>query len=535
VAQLIHKFTIERERLGVRSWKNERQRLLDYVVPEIGAMRLTDVRPRHLIEAYARITQKKYSTGKCLSQKTVDETHRTLSLAFAYGGVLEIIPGNDNPCEQVAHRYRTSSVKRDPRRRTTGSYTVEEVASLISRPDIPLYWRCLFAVEALAMTRAMEAGSLQFRDWNPTLENLYAEIGRRTLGELYVHGQKTDTPRWVPVHPELAALLAQWKEHGFEEVFGRPPAEEDLMFPYIQKPGSRKAQGTPVTSKVIWKELQTWLARLNMLSIDQPRRPQHGLRRAGSSAMADEGVSEHDRRCITHAPDLSNMQERYDAPAWRRLSECVLKIRLPLEKTAPPSAIAPSGAEKVHGLARTKTEFLSVFCRQPIEATEIPSKTYLEAAGIEPQSGRGNERTREDSSGQTIEVVGAWHSAPDTLSDSRGIERHRVPRNNRENTQQILRQIAAVLENGRELPAVAARQGARVLLESLLPQLSGRTAYAVEVAIWALRKAPARSIRETIVAKALVEFAIIDEESIDGDGSPNRGPHARDASLPEDN
>jgi hypothetical protein len=40
------------------------------------------------------------------------------------------------------------------------------------------------------------------------------------------------------------------------------------------------------------------------------------VRRAGSSAMADEGVSEHDRRCITHVPDLSNMQVRYDAPAW---------------------------------------------------------------------------------------------------------------------------------------------------------------------------------------------------------------------------
>ncbi len=380
MSQLVHKFCIERERLGVSTWKNERQRLLDYVLPEIGAMKVTAVRPRHLIEAYSKITGRTFAAGKRLSQKTIDETHRTLSLAFRYAGVLEIIPGHDNPCEQVSHRYRKSTVKRDPRRRTTGSYTVDEVALLISHPGIPLYWRCLFGVEALAMTRAMEAGTLRFSDWDPSLENLDAEVGKRTLGELFVLGQKTDTPRWVPVHPALAALLEEWKADGFFRAFGRVPKADDLMFPYVQKPGSRKEHGSPVTSKVIWKELQRWLGQLGMVTPEQPRRPQHGLRRAGSSAMADEGVSEHDRRCITHAPDLSNMQERYDAPAWKRLSECILKIRLPAAQTKTPTPANPRGTP---GSSDAGADYLSVFCRQDSKLMRTTEETYLEAAGIE--------------------------------------------------------------------------------------------------------------------------------------------------------
>jgi integrase len=377
VTQLIEKFAIERERLRVRTWKNERQRLVDYVLPEVGDMKVAEVRPRHLIEAYSRITTKTYTAGKPLSQKTIDETHRTLSLVFNYASVLELIPGGDNPCDQVGHRYRRATARRDPRRRTTGSYSVSEIGVLITHPSIPLYWRCLFAVEALAMTRAMEAGNLQFRDWRPSLANLGAPNGRRTLGELYVHGQKTETPRWVPVHPALSALLKEWKAKGFRNTFNRDPQPEDLMFPYVQKPGSRKAHGSPVTSKVIWKELQSTLARLGMLSPDQPRRPQHGLRRAGSSAMADEGVSEHDRRCITHAPDLSNMQERYDAPAWSRLSECVLKIQLPT---------VLNDQKETREIAPTPADYFSDFSRRNVEATAITDKTYLEAAGIEPAS-----------------------------------------------------------------------------------------------------------------------------------------------------
>src|SRR5712692_2298408 len=249
-AQFAQRFFTERERLGVKSWKAERQRISDYVVPEIGTLKLLDVRPRHLIDMYGSITSKTYRAEKLLSQKTVDETHRTLGMLFQYAVVLDLIPGSDNPCNQVGPRYRRSKARYDPRaRRGTGSFTTEEIAILTSHHGIPLCWRCLFGVESLAMTRAGEAGRLRFGDWDPTKENISASVGQRTLGELFVDGQKTEKPRWVPVHPALSALLSEWKLKGFQDAFGRRPQPADVMFPYMRKPGSRKEHGSPVTSK----------------------------------------------------------------------------------------------------------------------------------------------------------------------------------------------------------------------------------------------------------------------------------------------
>ena len=390
VGQLAMRFFLERERLKVKSWKSERQRLSDYVLPEIGSRPVVDVRPRHLIEAYGRICRQTYRTGKLLSQKTIDETHRTLEMLFNFAAVMDLVPSGANPCQDVGPRYRKSSRAGDARKASHSrrSYSLSELATLVSSPRIPLYWRCLFAVESLAMTRAGEAGRLRFADWDRSREDLGAPPGHRGLGQLFVDGQKTSTPRWVPVHPALRELLTQWRERGFSETFGREPTEGDLMFPYVRKPGSRKAQGTPVTTKVIWKELQVWLGRLGLVDAAQPTRPQHGLRRAGSAAMADAGVSPHDRRCITHAPDLSNMQERYDAPSWKRLSECILKIQLgqPLDPNVEPLGHA-GGPQGKQGVAPAAADFFGVFSVQTAQPADSTTEIPVEAAGIEPASG----------------------------------------------------------------------------------------------------------------------------------------------------
>jgi integrase len=376
VAQLMDRFVVERERLGVKTWKSERQRLRDYLAPELGQLRVIDVRPRHLIDAYAHIARKNFRFPKPLGQKTLDETHRTLNMLFKFAAVMDLLPAGSNPCNEVGPRYRRSIAVSDSRAQVRRSYSIFEVATLISHPTIPLYWRCLFGVEALAMTRAGEAGRLRFIDWNPSLENLSLPRGERTLGELFVDGQKTSTPRWVPVHPALAALLSEWKRKGFPDTFGRLPASDDLMFPYVRKAGSRKKQGSSVTTKVIWKELQAWLKALGLLDAKQPTRPQHGLRRAGSAAMADAGVSPHDRRCITHAPDLSNMQERYDAPSWRRLSESVLAIQLPtpLEPKVLPLRRAVGAAQENPTDTGRDPEYLWNICGTATQPYEIAAE-----------------------------------------------------------------------------------------------------------------------------------------------------------------
>ncbi len=42
---------------------------------------------------------------------------------------------------------------------------------------------------------------------------------------------KTKVPRRMPVHPTLAAMLAEWKLVGWEQMIGRAPTANDLLVP----------------------------------------------------------------------------------------------------------------------------------------------------------------------------------------------------------------------------------------------------------------------------------------------------------------
>jgi hypothetical protein len=42
---------------------------------------------------------------------------------------------------------------------------------------------------------------------------------------------KTEVPRWVPAHPTLAKMLAEWKVGGWAQMIGRAPTPDDLVMP----------------------------------------------------------------------------------------------------------------------------------------------------------------------------------------------------------------------------------------------------------------------------------------------------------------
>ena len=42
---------------------------------------------------------------------------------------------------------------------------------------------------------------------------------------------KTDAVKHIPVHPVLAAMLAQWRLEGWPEMMGRAPGPDDLIVP----------------------------------------------------------------------------------------------------------------------------------------------------------------------------------------------------------------------------------------------------------------------------------------------------------------
>jgi hypothetical protein len=122
---------------------------------------------------------------------------------------------------------------KDPEWRNEAVFTHDEVETVISDARIPPDRQMVYALELLAGVRPGEAAAVRWRHYDPTV---------RPLGKLLVaksyntrrdreKSTKTDAVKHVPVHPVLAAILAEWKLGGWAEMIGRAPTPDDLIVP----------------------------------------------------------------------------------------------------------------------------------------------------------------------------------------------------------------------------------------------------------------------------------------------------------------
>jgi len=83
------------------------------------------------------------------------------------------------------------------------------------------------------------------------------------LGSLQVHTQYDDQPlktssgddtkeRLVPVHADLARLLAEWHGAGFEEAYGRAPTLDDFIVPDPKSGQNSGAHTEPIRTSRTW-------------------------------------------------------------------------------------------------------------------------------------------------------------------------------------------------------------------------------------------------------------------------------------------
>ena len=100
---------------------------------------------------------------------------------------------------------------------------------------------------------------------------------------------KAQRPRQVPVHPVLAAILADWKLSGWARSMGRPHTADDLIAP---GPGGR-----PWT---VLTALKRFYKDLELLGLR--RRHVHCTRRTFVSLCRDAGARGEILRWITHGP-----------------------------------------------------------------------------------------------------------------------------------------------------------------------------------------------------------------------------------------
>jgi integrase len=195
-----------------RSASDDRQRLRDHVVPELGTVRLDALEPRHTKQLADMLVSKK------LAAKTVWNVmgaYRTMLRDARLEGLIASDP------YVLPRKYL-------PRVRATEpeAYRLEEVAALLAlptRPDLAM----LCALQLYGGLRQGEACGVRWGDVREAAPLACLSLERAYDDEPL----KTDQRRKVPIHPELARRLKEWRSVGFPLVMRREPREWDPIVP----------------------------------------------------------------------------------------------------------------------------------------------------------------------------------------------------------------------------------------------------------------------------------------------------------------
>lgn len=313
----------DRERQGLTRLDEDRAKLETHVYPVIGDLLLEDVRPRHLAEVVTRLQ------GAGYAPRTVRNVYFLAKALFRDAQIAELVPLGETPAI-LTRRQLGKTRDADPTWRASAQFTKTELEALIGDERVPLDRRVMYALLGLGMMRHGEAAGLRWRSYDASMEPL----GRLEVSTSYDDGEtKTETPRWMPVHPALAALLAEWKLMGWEAAFGHAPGPDDLVLPVTpeaKRKGRRKATGAMRDRHYTWKRAQKDLDLLGLR-----RRRVHDLRRTGITLARGDGADRDVLRRGTHAPP-KDVMELYTSVEWSKLCAEVAKLRI-----AQPAAMIP--------------------------------------------------------------------------------------------------------------------------------------------------------------------------------------------------
>jgi integrase len=232
----------------------------------------------------------------------------------------------NNPCA-LEEDDLPAKVDQDPAWRQTAIYSRDEVEQIISDERIPHDRRMYDALLFLAGIRFGEAAALRWRHYESTARPLgRLSIARSYNTKLKVEKEvKTKIPRDVPVHPVLAALLAEWKLWGWEQLMGRRPEPDDLLI--------RSRLGKNRSSNHMLKKFHKDLGKLGIRL-----RRQHDMRRTFISLCLGDGARSDILRWVTHNRPKTATIDDYTTLVWRALCEEVAKLKIALRRSPEASA-----------------------------------------------------------------------------------------------------------------------------------------------------------------------------------------------------
>lgn len=210
---------VEERKSQTAGWMNDESAMRLHVLPAIGHLRLHEVRPLHLIQITKRLRAK-------LASKTVYNIYSTLCAFFRDACLADLLPRHGSPCILTEHQLGPKA-DADPEWRGTAIYTRGELERLISDEVVPWDRRVLYALECIGGLRHGEAAGLPWRLVDQQMEPL----GRIVVAFSYKKAPKRGIVRYMPIHPALAAILAEWRLTGWAQLMGRAPTEDDLVVP----------------------------------------------------------------------------------------------------------------------------------------------------------------------------------------------------------------------------------------------------------------------------------------------------------------
>jgi integrase len=269
-----------------------------------------DVRPKHFLKLIADMR-----AAAKLAEKSIALAMGLVRVAFRDAVIGDVLVASPYV---VPHGTLTrKGKKRHP-------YTAEEAVALLGVTKDPL-WRAWTHVALYGGLREGEICGLRWGDW----DQASSPLGSLTVERQY-DGQvlKTEKPRMVPVHPELAKELLRWREfwHMTETRF---PEASDLMF--------LGANGALTKSSAY----KAWLRTCKAAGV--VNRSVHSTRHTFISFARRGGADEKVVELVTHNPK-GTIVDRYTTRDWSELCSVVLAVRYgaPVDAPVDPESNGPS-------------------------------------------------------------------------------------------------------------------------------------------------------------------------------------------------
>ncbi len=305
-------------------WKGDDSRLRLHVLPFLGDLMLRDVRTRSILDMMHAL---RTDRERDLSPRSIWHVYSITKALFRDAQLAELI--EHSPCV-LDERQLGPVVDRDPEWRSGATFTHDEVETIITDDQIPADRHMVYGLELLAGVRPGEAAALRWRHYTAT---------KQPLGELLVakafntkrnleKSTKTGSVKHVPVHPTLAAMLAEWKLGGWQAMMGRAPGPDDLIVPLPPDAAERRRTRGGEPYRPNDYSCKRWLE--DVAALGWRHRRHYDMRATFITLSIEDGADpEILENRVTHTRQRRSAFDGYDrGEHWARTCAEVAKLRI---------------------------------------------------------------------------------------------------------------------------------------------------------------------------------------------------------------